>query len=237
MPAERFFYDGPLNLEEMIELEDFEFHHLANVMRLKPGEKVEIVNGKGALAEAEVESLKKKSAALVICALKEAPPPRFNLILAQGIPRGNRLDFILEKGTELGMTEVWLFPAKLSERKEISDNQKQRYQALLIAAMKQCGSLHLPKIVIKGPIAEWKELPLPCFHGDVNSEAPQFTELLIKGKPVNGLIFCVGPESGFTDKEEEILKQIGSSGVTLNKNILRTDTAAIAALAVASAFC
>lgn len=237
MPAERFFYDGPLNQGEIIHLEDFEFHHLSNVMRLNLGEQVEIVNGRGSLAQAEIEDLKKKSATLVIHRVTEAAPPSFNLILAQGIPRGNRLDFILEKGTELGMTEIWLFPAKLSERKEVSANQMHRCQALLVAAMKQCGRLHLPKIVIKSPIKEWPLLPFPCFHGDVDTQAPRFSEFLHKQKLAEGLIFCVGPEGGFTIHEEEMLKSIGSQGVTLNANILRTDTAAMAALAIAAATC
>lgn len=237
MPAERFFHDSSFKQGEIIHLEDFEFHHLCNVMRLKLGEKVEIVNGRGSLAQAEIENLKKKSAALLIHQVTEVAPPDFKLILAQGIPRGNRLDFILEKGTELGMTEIWLFPAKLSERKEISASQMHRCHALLIAAMKQCGRLHLPKVMIKDPVTEWQAPPFPCFYGDVGTQAPRFSECLQKQKLAKGLIFCVGPEGGFTIQEEEALKSIGSQGVTLNGNILRTDTAAIAALAIAAAIC
>lgn len=237
MPAERFFHEGPLCQGETVNLEDLEFHHLSNVMRLKRGEKVEIVNGKGSLAQAEIEDIKKKSATLVIRHIDEIAPSNFNLVLAQGIPRGNRLDFILEKGTELGVTEVWLFPAKQSERKDMSANQMQRCQALVVAAMKQCGRLYLPKIRIKDPITEWKEMPLPCFHGDVSPHAPRFSDFLQKHKPTEGLIFCVGPEAGFTDREEETLKSMRSQGVTLSTNILRTDTAAIAAMAIAGAIC
>src|SRR5207248_2602313 len=134
-----------------------ELHHLVNVMRTRLGEKIEVVNGQGQLAEAILQSIEKKSASLRIESVETSSPFSQRLILAQGMPKQNRLEFIIEKGTELGMTEIWLFPASRSEKKDFSVNQLERLNILTIAAMKQCGRLFLPKIVIMPPLKQWKQ--------------------------------------------------------------------------------
>ncbi len=109
MPKERFFFEQPLKENEIILIKENEFHHLVNVMRAKLESRIEIVNGMGELAIGCVKSIEKKQATLLIQEVKIEPIPNFQIILAQAIPRPNRLDFILEKGTELGMTEIHLF--------------------------------------------------------------------------------------------------------------------------------
>jgi len=234
MPAERYFYPNNLIEKEVISLEDSEFHHLAHVMRAKEGGLVELVNGTGYLAKARIEAIKKKSAELVIQSVIHEPCPLFNSILAQAIPRGNRLDTILEKSTELGVSEIWLFPGKHSERKEISENQLEKITQTLIVAMKQCGRLYLPSIVVKSKLARWEPLAYPAYFGDVEPSAPLFLQVLQKEDNKQGIIFFIGPESGFNDDETARLKDLGAKGVKLNNNILRTDTAAIAAVALIS---
>lgn len=230
MPAERFFADSLFENNASIKLEDQEFHHLVNVMRAGLGDSIELVNGQGQLAVASLQTIEKKRAFLEITSIQFSQEPTFQKILAQAIPRGNRLDFILEKGTELGMTDIWLFPGKLSERSEISSNQLERMRALTIAAMKQCGRLYLPKISVMPTLAQWKALPYPSYYGDVNPKAPSFASQWLSNKPQQGAIFFIGPESGFHDKEIEVLKQLDVQGVNLHPNILRTDTAALTAL-------
>lgn len=234
MPAERYYFDGELTLQANILLADTEFHHLAHVMRSKAGESVEIVNGKGALAQAEILRLDKKQAALSIRQVSTKERSSFEVILAQAIPRINRLDFILEKGTELGMTQIWLFPGETSERKILTENQWERAQAVVIAAMKQCGRLWLPQILMKPLLRDWQPLPYPSYYGDVAPDAKSFSEAW--RTPSTGAIFFIGPESGFSQKEENTLLSLGSRGVKLHENILRTDTAALTALSLLSHF-
>lgn len=234
MPAERYYYPQELQEKSVITLEGIEFHHLVNVMRNRVDDRVEIVNGLGQLAQARIIELEKKRGQLEVETVFQAPTLEKPLILAQGIPRLSKLEVILEKATELGMTEIWLFPASHSEKKEFSENQSERLHTILISAMKQCGRLFLPDLIIMPPLKQWQPLCLPAYFGDTHGDAPIFEEKWKQQSTGNGSIFFIGPESGFTEKETDLLKQLGAVGVKLNPNILRTETAAIAAIALIS---
>jgi len=231
VPAYRYFTDHSISEHQPIILEGQELHHLARVMRATPGETVELVNGQGQLALAQVTSVEKRTATLHVEEVKTVPPPTFEVIIAQAMPRPNRLDTILEKGTELGMTQLWLFPGKLSEKKEVTEKQLQRMRIVTIAAMKQCGRPYLPKICIKPPLIKWQKPEYNLFYGDVSPTAPLFSEAWESAQG-HGLVFFIGPESGFSDDETATLEQLGAKGVKLHPNILRTDTAPLAALSL-----
>jgi 16S rRNA (uracil1498-N3)-methyltransferase len=238
MPSERFFLDLPhLEEKEEVVLTDQEFHHLANVMRSKVGDQVELVNGRYQLGVATVVFLDKKQAHLHVEAVHEDKPSSHQLILAQAIPRLNRLEFILEKGTELGATAFWLFQATLSERKEApSESQMKRLKQITISALKQCGRLDLPEIIFFPSLFHWKKMPEgSLFFGDTRPSAPDLKEVIAySGKQKR--IFFIGPESGFHEKEVNFLEtQWKAKGVKLHDNILRVDTAALVALALAKA--
>lgn len=227
MPVERFFIENPLQESSTVTLTDSEFHHLTHVIRCQEGETVELINGKGALAQASILSIKKKEAVLNITKTSFEPPQTIEIVLAQAIPRMNRLDTILEKGTELGVTQFWLFPSELGERKELTAHQLERQKGILIAAIKQSGRLFLPQIVLKPKLSQWKKLPYTAFYGDLSSQAKP-----LKEQQFESAIIFIGPESGFTQDEEAVLQQLGVIGIRLNNHTLRTDTAAIAALAI-----
>ncbi len=228
MPHERFYQNIPLADHQTVHLTDQELHHLVNVSRCRLGDTVEIVNGKGQLAEATLDTIEKKQAILTLKKTTTSPPPERQIILAQAYPRANRLDTILEKVTELGVTEIWLFPGETSERKEASPS---RIESILISAMKQSGTLFLPKWVQAPPIKQWKTLPCTTFFGDLNPTAPH----LLTQASKNSCMVIIGPESGLTDTEVQKIKTLGGIGVSLHGNILRTDTAAIIAVAFLNA--
>lgn len=234
MPAERYFIHSELKVDTTLSLEGQELHHLVHVMRTQVGSQVEVVNGLGILAAASLIQIGKKHALLEINSIIETSLPDHTLVLAQAIPRINRLDFIVEKATELGISELWLFPGKLSERKSLTEHQIERLQNLTIAAMKQCGRLWVPVIKILPPIESWTQFSCLAFFGDVSEGAPLLIKQLEDEKIKQGVIFLTGPESGFDSREEEKLKLLGAQGVNLHKNILRTDTASIAALSIIS---
>lgn len=227
MPHNRFYIDASLIPGSEVSFDKDESHHL-EVMRTKNEEQVEIVNGRGDLALGSVVNKNK----IRINSLTHFPESPCQLIIAQGMPRFSRLDTILEKGTELGMTSLWLFPGEKSDKTTLSQNQKERMRKVLIASMKQCGSLHLPKLEFRPPIPSWDTLPYVTFFGDVRKDAPCFYSMWKKTLPQKGVIFVIGPESGLTDKEESHLKRLHANGVTLHTNILRTDTAPLAALSL-----
>ena len=195
-----------------------EFHHMKRVMRAKVGDAIEIIDGRGQLAHATITSMGKESAETKITDVQTFPPPEPAIYLAQGLPKQSRLELIVEKGCELGVAGFYIIPMDRSERSEIKSQNLKRLKTIAISALKQSGQLHLPTLTV----TTLEELPLPFCYGDVSGEAPplltQKTNLI-----------CIGPESGFSERETAYLKS-KATGVKLHKNILRTETAAIAAL-------
>ncbi len=220
MPIDRFFYPHSLDAPS-ITLDDEESRHLS-VMRIRPGDEIEIVNGQGDLAKARY----KKGAELEILSHEHLPPPPYELILAQAYTKPASLEWIIEKGTELGATAFWLFPGERSEKKTLSPNQEKRLHNLTISALKQCGRLYLPSIVLKPPLQQWAKPQGTLFFGSLFPDAP------VLSKPLSPAIFAVGPEKGFSLEETHFLEQtLQGQGVKLHDNVLRAETAAIAALA------
>jgi 16S rRNA (uracil1498-N3)-methyltransferase len=231
MPADRYFTKDSL-AQATIELHDKEQAHLSKVMRASTGDSIELINGQGQLAQGRILSISKSSATIEIVSFIQAPQPSFRQIIYQGIPRQNRLDTIMEKCTELGMTDLRLFPATKSERVDLNENQLERCEHVLIAAMKQSGSLWLPNLTLLPPISEWKSLPNPSFHGEFSPKARLLSVALRELNPQTEAAIIIGPESGLTSKEEKKLIALGSQGIKLHTNILRTDTAPIVALSL-----
>lgn len=230
MPHNRYYLDAPLNENETVTLADEEFHHLSRVLRARVGDAVEIVNGHGQLAHAHLVELAKKEARLEIKALEEANP-KPPLILAQALTRMNHLEWIIEKGTELGATSFWLFPGILSEKDELSPTQSLRLKHLAISAMKQCGRLDLPSIELKPPLLKWQPLQGTLLFGD--PRAPFLWESDLTRPLPSPTIFLIGPESGFEEQEVDFMQNVlKAKGVRLHSNILRAETASLTALSL-----
>lgn len=228
MPCYRFFVEAPLNISERVCISDSEHHHMTKVMRLKTGDEVELVNGKGILAKAVIESLSKERAE---CLIKESffeEKHKRSFIIAQSILRGSSLEFIVEKNTELGAEAIWIFPATYSEKDSLSKNQLERLHKHTLSAMKQCGRLYLPEIRVLNSLSEILSLSsYDFFYGDIAPTAPKLQEPLLECK--NTLVFFIGPEQGFHEKEIMTLKKANSRGVSLHYNILRAETASVVA--------
>ncbi len=219
----RFFLDS-LDSRELF---GDEFHHLKTVMRARIGDTIELLDGKGTMLSATVTSLHTDHATFEVTQKRHEPPPSNSIILAQAFTRPALLDWIVEKGTELGAAEFWLFPGEQSEKKELTSNQLQRLHTLTISAIKQSGRLYLPKLEIQPPLAEWKKPAGTLLFGSLAPDA----------KPLTGAtestIIVIGPEKGFSKNEHTFLeKNLQATGVKLNSNILRAETAALCALSI-----
>ncbi len=232
MPANRFYIDRELEGLDVVVIEGKEHHHLVHVTRNKEGDTVELVNGRGDLATAIVDRISKHDVSLKVRCCQHKPPPPFKVILAQALPRTNRMENILEKATEIGVTEFWFFPGERSEKLLKKGNKNERIKAVTISAMKQCGRLHLPKIEIKEPLVNWGDLTFSGYFGDIREKAPPFLSALKHEKKDDGIIFFIGPESGFSEAEIDLLIKKGAQGACLGNHILRTDTAPLVALSI-----
>ena len=219
MPHDRFY--TPASLENTVILEGQEFHHLTRVMRKQVGDTIELVNGQHMLAEGTIYSLSKWEATITISSTSTQNPQLPSLTLIQALPKLPKLEIILQKGTELGVSEFYLYPSSQSEKHTLSDKQKNRLDQIIIGAMKQCGRLDIPTLKWGFP-----ELTVPLFFGDLRPEAPLLSE-----KVTLPSALLIGPEKGFTHEELKKFDNQGQ-GVQISPYILRTETAAIAGLSL-----
>lgn len=226
MPADRFFVAG--TLYPSLALTGAEFHHL-KVMRINPGEEIEVVNGKGAFAKAIVHSIDKQRAQLDLSEIQQQQPQPASFILGIPFMRPSKLEWILEKGTEIGVDAFYLYPAEHSEKLQLSDHQLERFQHVTVSALKQSGRLFLPSLEILASFKELFATEGTHLYGDVTPQAPN----LLHVKLERTVLFMTGPERGFSAKEVDILQQ-KAQGVSLSPHILRAETAPIVAASVLS---
>jgi len=170
MPSERFYLDADLSSGTLC-LQGAEFHHLAHVMRIRVGEEIELVNGRGALATARVTALSKQVATVVLLSVSQTPLPKPHLLLAVALMRPSKLEELIEKCTELGADAFWLYPAQHSDRRDLSLHQWERLTHIAIAAMKQCGRLDLPPLKMFARLEDLFDAPYSYFFGDTRPQA------------------------------------------------------------------
>jgi 16S rRNA (uracil1498-N3)-methyltransferase len=214
----RFFSQNHLIQNEPISLSDDEMHHLKRVLRVRIGEKIEVVDGKGSLAQAiyDDEIISEK--------VYHQKKTEIKKVLIQAIPEKNHLDFILEKATEIGITDFYFFPAERSKIKEISDGALMRMKKITISAMKQCKRLFLPNIHLQTKMDNFKDLSFPLFLADPKGQPFQ------KEATETSKAILVGPESGLSSKEINFLiSDCKAKSISLSPNILRAETASIIA--------
>ncbi len=222
MPNDRFFIEETFEENQTVHLQEEEFHHLHHVMRKKPNDTIEIINGKNQLANGKILSLHKHEADIEIISVSTTPARKETLILALAHCLPSRLDTILEKATELGASSFYLFPSMLSEKFSPSNPRLQRMKKKIVSAIKQCGRLDMPPVVDKPSMEDCLEPNMTAYFGDIRPQASS----LIKEKPSSCCMLFIGPEKGFCKEEVSFLEK-KAKGVSLHSNILRTDTAAI----------
>ena len=225
MPHYRFFKTGSLHVTDQITFTDEEYRHIVKVMRLEKGDLLEIVNGNGFLATAKISSIDKSCVKCLIEKIHYEKKDEKEFIIAQSIIKPSSLELICEKNTELGASEIWVFPADYSDKESLSDHQIDRISRHFISAIKQSGRLYLPKIRSFSSLdAILQELGYTFLFGDTCEKKEK-----IPNKLETTPVFIVGPEKGFSVEELSLLKKKKAKGVILSKNVLRAETASIAA--------
>jgi len=237
----RRFYCQRLEGRQTV-LEASETHHLAHVLRLRPGDSVELFDGKGKTARAVIESITKKETFLSLREIQIHPDPSFRIILVVSMAKSQRFDFLVEKCTETGVDHIAAvqFERTVKMGKETSLG---RYEKISISAAKQSGRVFLP--VLTGPdifINTVKSLAAEYpqafwIYGESESlTSPAHSFFKDRIASSSQVIAVVGPEGGITEAEKQILQNLGTLDLCISPNILRVETAAIAFCAVLSAF-
>lgn len=219
-----------------------ELHHLKNVLRLQKGELIELFNGEGKEARGEIISLNKDAVKVRISAVKESPHEGPVIVLACSIPKKSKFETIIEKTTELGVDEIIPMVTKRTEVKLISERLEHkliRYQKITMNASQQCKRATLPRI---HPFTGFPEI-LKRFSKEGTVFIPSLTgkrerilEAMQQHPQARGVVFLIGPEGDFTPEEYSLAKRAGAIPLSLGKNILRVETAAISVVAAARFF-
>lgn len=230
-------YVSPDNLRgERATLDETAHRHLIKVLRLSPGSTIQLFDGTGVEIEARIEVVGKASVEVVLGARRQAPAPAADITLLQALPRGERMDFVVQKTTELGVSHI--VPV-LSEHGMVKPpaGRSRRWQTIAQEAARQSGRADMPTIDAPLPLsvalAQWgrqEEARFVLFEG---TRERSLRQALVHGP--RRVVVLVGPEGGFTQAEVSSAVGAGFLAVSLGPRILRSETAAIVAVALAQA--
>lgn len=242
MALHRFFVPAEwLKGGEQIPLTGDLSHQLRRVLRLQPGDRIVLLDDSGFAYEAELMRLEPGAvSARLVRAFSPQTEPRLRLTLYQALPKGERFEWVLQKGTELGVSA---FMPLITERtipqhgERIGAQRLERWRRILREAAEQAGRAHLPAL---GPVQPLEQalnaLPIgtPCLMATLAPQAVPLYEALepLRAAPPSELALFIGPEGDFSPTEVDQAIQAGVRVVSLGPRILRAETAAIATSAI-----
>lgn len=237
MRLSRIYTDQTLANVGSVELQGPASHYLTRVLRMSVGSTVTLFNGDGCDYSADIRDIHRQKVALVLTGSQrpnnESP---LKITLVQAISRGERMDYSLQKATELGVFRIQPLISRRVEVRLTDNRQAKRiahWQAVVVAACEQSGRAVIPEVKLPISMADWVA---------VTETAPRLVldplaETMLSQSPIEGdsVSILVGPEGGFSEAEIQSLYSAGVTGVSLGRRILRTETAGPAAIAVLQA--
>ena len=222
----RVYLDAALEQPGEVSLNDAPAHHLARVLRLREGDALTVFNGRG--GEWDAQFVGKRRVRLVAFDAVERESP-LRIALVQGVSSGDRMDYTIQKAVELGVAAIQpLITKKGVVRLEgaRASARVEHWRKIAIAACEQCGRNRIPEV-----------LPLIAFHqyrpqGNalrllLSAQGRSLREMKMEGAAT----IAAGPEAGFAAEEQAALERAGFVKASLGPRVLRTETAALAALA------
>lgn len=227
----RLYQPTELMVGTTVALAEDAANHAGRVLRMQAGDTVELFNGDGFNYAATITEVSKKQL-LVHIDTQQANPVESSLHihLGQAISRGDRMDFAIQKAVELG---VCLISPLFTERCGVKldgerlEKKREQWQKIVISACEQCGRSVVPEVMMPISLEQWLAQTDDCLKLTLDP----WTSATIKGlTPTNKLRLVIGPEGGFTDHEVQRTHQAGFMPVRLGPRVLRTETAALAAI-------
>lgn len=231
MRVSRFYTDQCLAEGNRLTLDKNSSHYLLHVLRLKPGNALVIFNGDGFEYNARLDQATKKQATIHIqqrlSPRRESP---LHIEIGQGMARGERMDFVLQKSVELGVsriTPLW------TQRSQVRLDEKRlvkrlaHWQGVMASACEQSGRLRLPGIGSPADLGEWLDTPA---EGLSLVLSPGSGKTLKDLQPASHVRVLIGPEGGLEEGEIQAAEARGFQAIRLGPRTLRTETAALATL-------
>ena len=238
MRVTRVFVDGPLAAGAKVALPEDAAAYLLRVLRLRPGDACVLFNGDGHDYGARLLALDKRHAQVeVVDARPVANESPLRIVLLQGIARGEKMDLILQKATELGVARI---APVLTERTEVkldaerAAKRMQHWRGVVLGACEQSGRARVPELLEPQPLAAYLagEAPGHRFLLDPLAERSIARAGVLPGE---ALALLIGPEGGLSERDRLTARAAGFTGLRLGPRVLRTETAGLAAIAAFNA--
>jgi 16S rRNA (uracil1498-N3)-methyltransferase len=221
-------------------IEGTDVNHMKNVLRMKAGEKVEVSDGQGTEYLCEVDRYEEEYVFLRIISAgsKEAELPS-RIFLFQGLPKGDKMELIIQKAVELGVYQVIPTSTKRAVVKldaKKAGKKTERWNAIALSAAKQSGRSRVPQVMpvlsFREALEQARELDVVMIPYEQAEGIEKTKEIISAVRPGQDVGIFIGPEGGFEEDEVEKAIQSGAHSITLGKRILRTETAGLAILSI-----
>jgi 16S rRNA (uracil1498-N3)-methyltransferase len=236
----RGYFDAELVPDRDVYLGEDLSNHLTRVLRLRIGDGLQLFDGCGREFEAQLIAIERKRAQVRIGAelAAQADSP-LRLTLAQGLCRGEKMDLVLQKATELGVQFMQPLVTERTEVKLDAERESRRlahWRQVLISACEQSGRARLPALATPMGLPAW----LAAMIADPPAAPDDSVQLMLDPEgdvclrelaPAKAAILAVGPEGGFSEHERDLLQRAGFTRLRLGPRVLRTETAGLAAIA------
>lgn len=235
----RFFVPPHQISKSSLTISGADVNQIKNVLRLQAGDKIEVLDGTGKVYSATIKNILKDE---ILCEISSSrsmgSEPSLVITLIQSVPRESKMDFIIQKCTELGVSKI--IPV-ISERtiiklgEEKKDKRLARWRKIAKEAAEQSGRGKIPEITevvnLSEALKQAKNHDLSIIPYEMEEDS-SIKNILIKNKEIRSIMLAIGPEGGFSKEEVENAKKSGFRSVSLGKRILRTETAGMAALSM-----
>ena len=235
MATPRFYCPVPLSASSEFELPAVAAHHASRVLRLRVQDAVQIFDGSGQEWYGRIREISGKKVVLeqLQAGTVEREPP-LSIVLAQALCSSEKMDWVVQKATELGVAAIQPVQTRRSVAKlagERAEKRTEHWRGVIIAACEQCGRNRLPLIHAPQEFSAWlagaRKIPGAKFILLQHATA----SLHEQAKPQTAVTLLIGPEGGFQEDEMQLAQQAGFIPVRLGARVLRTETAALAAMA------
>jgi len=226
----RFFYAGPITGNSIVTLDTHAAKHIWQVLRMKEGDHILLTDGKGTIAEGEIHTAERHKCNVSIKKISFTPRNDKVLHLCVAFTKNNsRNEWLLEKATELGVASIIPMTTTRSEKAHV---RVDRWERILQSAILQSQQNYLPHLAkltdLPQVLKQYVDIPQKFVAHCIDSKKSGIAELL---KPEGDAILLIGPEGDFTQEEVNLCMESGFKPVSLGKQRLRTETAAIAVAA------
>ena len=230
----RIFVDQPLVVGQTLSIRDETAHYLLRVLRVCVGQSIHLFNGQGGYYVANITETDRRSLSLMPANFNgDEKESSLNIVLAQGLSRGQKMDYTIQKAVELGVNRIVPVMSEFSNVKLTDARTPARiahWKKIIISTCEQCGRNRIPEILAPVPLKEW----VKGNGGLTRLVLDPGAEQVLADLPVpeSGLVLLSGPEGGLSDIDLDAALRGGYQPVRLGPRILRTETAAVAAITV-----